>query len=117
MEFHERPLVYIAGPYTNGDPVENTHHTIEVANHLHDSGLATCIVPHISLFWHVITPKPYTHWLAYDIALLKVCHALLRLRGDSDGADDEVKWAIDHNIPVFYSIATLLEWAKGWGGK
>jgi hypothetical protein len=35
---------------------------------------------------------------------------LLRLPGESSGADAEVEYAKAHNIPVFYNKADLIEW-------
>lgn len=114
----DRPLVYLAAPYTNPDPVENTNAVIRQADTLHDTGLVTCVVPHLSLFWHVITPREYDHWLDYDLALLARCDALLRLPGHSSGADKEIKFCLskERHIPVFYSSGILLDWAKNWVG-
>lgn len=112
----DRPLVYVAAPYTNPDPVENTNAAVKAADDLHDTGLVTCVVPHLTLFWHAITPQQYDHWLEYDLALLARCDALLRLPGASSGADKEVKFCLspERRIPVFYSQPILLDWAKGW---
>jgi hypothetical protein len=35
------------------------------------------------------------------------CDCLLRLPGESPGADEEVELAVKNNIPVFYSIDEL----------
>lgn len=110
--FTDRPLVYVAGPYIRPDPVENTHKTIRVADELHDSGLVTAHVPHLTLLWHAITPQPADHWYAYDLAVLARCDALLRLPGDSTGADNEVAFARERGIPVFYDPEALLMWAS-----
>lgn len=112
QRFHERPLVYIAGPYTRPDPVSNTHRTIMAAEDLHDSGLVTCVVPHTTLLWHAIAPHDdVEHWYEYDLAVLKRCDALLRLPGDSSGADNEVAFAEEHGVPVFHDRDHLLSWA------
>ena len=109
----DRPLVYVAGPYIRPDPVENTHKTIQVAETLHASGLVTAYVPHLSLLWHLVAPHDAEHWYDYDLAILARCDALLRIPGESTGADNEVKFAQDehHPIPVFYDIDALLAWA------
>ena len=103
-------LVYIAGPYSHPDPVENTHNAVKVADKLLEAGLVPYI-PHLSLLWHAISPKPYETWLAYDIAWLKVCNALLRLPGESSGADKEVVIATDNGIPVFEDVGELFTWS------
>jgi len=109
-DFVSRPLVYIAGPYALPDPVENTHRTVKAANVLHDTGLVVCHVPHLTMLWHTITPLPPEHWYAYDLAILARCDALLRLPGDSTGADKEVTFAQENNIPVFHLASDLLAW-------
>lgn len=110
--FVDRPLVYVAGPYTKPDPVENTHKILVAAGYMNRSGLVTCYVPHLSLFWHFVMPEPYQHWLDYDLAILARSDALLRVAGESSGADAEVKFAVDHGIPVFYTNEALMEWAR-----
>lgn len=112
MRFVDRPLVYVAGPYTRPDPVSNTHRAIQVAESLHETGAVTCIVPHTTLLWHVIAPHDdVTHWYEYDLAPLARCDALYRIPGDSSGADAEVAFAVERGIPVFYTIDDLLAWA------
>lgn len=114
--FIDRPLVYVAGPYASS-PVENTHHTIKVADGLHDTGLVVCHVPHLTLLWHIICPHGDTeeqnYWYEYDLVALKRADALLRLPGPSRGADAEVEFAIENKVPCFYSTDVLLDWAKG----
>ncbi|MGI8793389.1 MAG: hypothetical protein ACR2H3_09460 [Acidimicrobiales bacterium] len=50
--YDERPLVYIATPYSNPDPEENTHNAILAANELVEAGLVTPHVPHLTHLWH-----------------------------------------------------------------
>jgi hypothetical protein len=110
----DRPLTYIAGPYAHPDPVENTHTTIDVADELQTTQAITAYVPHLSLLWHVVCPHPADYWYDYDLAILARCDALLRLPGDSVGADNEVLFAEKHHIPVFYEQDELLDWASTW---
>lgn len=112
IELVDRPLVYVAAPYTHPDPVENTHDAIKTADSLHASGLVTCVVPHLTLLWNMISPQPPDHWYAYDLALLARCDALLRLPGSSEGADEEVRFAEDRDIAVFYAADALMAWAN-----
>lgn len=107
------PLVYVAGPYTHPDPVENTHKAIKFADFLGQCGCVP-VVPHLTLFWHSVTPKPYDHWLAYDLRILERCDALFRMRGESSGADEEVEHAKACGIPVFTNHVLLGEWARRW---
>lgn len=102
-----KKLVYVAGPYALPDPVENTHKAIKAADELIELGFIP-VVPHLSLLWHIVSPKGADFWYAYDLEILRRCDALLRLPGESRGADGEVefcqKWTC---IPVFYSVDEL----------
>lgn len=109
-----KPLVYIAGPYTLPDPVENTHHAIKLGMDMYETGLIAPVIPHVSLLMHMVVPKPYQFWLDYDLDFLPHCHALYRMEGASAGADEEVKWAEIHSIPTFYKLVDLYQWASRW---
>jgi hypothetical protein len=52
-------------------------------------------------------PHTYEFWTEIDLEWILRCDALLRLPGDSTGADAEIKFATEHNIPVFYSVWDL----------
>lgn len=109
--YDERPLVYIAGPYSHPDPVANTNAVIAFASELIDEGLVTPFVPHLTLLWHAVRPRPLDFWYAYDVAVLRRCDALYRLRGASTGADAEVAYAKAAGIPVITDQDALREWA------
>lgn len=102
-------LVYVAGPYTQPFPAINALKAIAAADELVDRGF-TPFVPHLSLLWDTASPKPYGFWLAYDLAWLAKCDALLRLPGESPGADREVARAHEFDIPVFHTIDDLDRW-------
>lgn len=106
-----RAVVYVAGPYTHPDPVSNTRTALEVGTQLLDSGHVAPIVPHLSLFWDLHTPRPYRTWLELDLDLISRCDAVLRIPGSSAGADIEVELAVAENIPVFRSVENLIAWA------
>ena len=93
------PMVYIAGPFSEPDPAANTHRIVKIADVLLDAGFVP-IVPHLSLAWQLISPKPYQTWLNYDRHLLARCDAVLRVPGYSIGATAEVGFAIKNGIPV-----------------
>lgn len=111
-----KPLVYLAGPYTNPDPVVNTRQTCIIASGLVDGGQVTPVVPHLSLLWHLVVPQPIEWWYAYDLEILARCDYVLRLAGESTGADAEVKEAERLGIPVVYDIPELLQLVAGSGG-
>jgi nucleoside 2-deoxyribosyltransferase len=108
--------VYIAGPYSNPDPLGveiNVCKAIDAGEEIEDAGLVA-FIPHLSHFRHQRRPRSYEHWMAADFALLDRCDALLRMPGPSKGADREVAFAGNRGIPVFNDEAALLTWAGGW---
>jgi hypothetical protein len=107
-------LIYLAGPYSKPDPCENTHAAVLLANTLTD--VCAPFIPHLSHFWHTMTPKPYPFWLALDLEYLRRCDALLRFGGESSGADAEVVKAEEWGIPVFRTVLGLREWLTSAGG-
>jgi hypothetical protein len=111
--FKDRPLVYVAGPYTRPDPVENTNRAILLAAELAEEGFVTPVVPHLTLLWHLVSPQPLTFWYGYDVAILDRCDAIYRIEGESTGADDEVAFARAKELPVFTNRDELREWAQG----
>lgn len=82
--------LYIAGPYTNPDPIINTHAAIKVATALYETGEYVPHVPHLTLLWHMVTPRPIEFWYDLDEHHLSRCEAITRLPGESSGADREV---------------------------
>ena len=98
--------IYVAGPYTKPDPCINTFNAIQAANELMDLGFAP-FIPHLSHFWHTVTPKPYEEWMEYDAQFLGCCDAVLRLPGESSGADREIGQAMQLGIPVFRTVEEL----------
>ncbi len=104
MEFKAK--IYLAGPYSNGNPEKNVSNAITMANTLADMGFAP-YVPHFTHFWHIKFPRPYDFWLELDNQFLPFCDGMFRLPGDSKGADEEVLLAKNLGKPVFYSIHEL----------
>lgn len=103
-----KPLVYLAAAYSHPDPVENTHSAIRAGLNLYDTGLCGVIIPHVTLAAHLVAPRPVDYWYRFDLDQLAACDALLRLPGDSTGADKEVAYATEHGIPVFRTRVGLL---------
>lgn len=99
--------VYIAGPYAHPDPVENTHRVIKVADYLGQLGYVP-FVPHMTMLWHLVIPHEPAFWYDYDLEWLARCDALLRLPGESWGADREVERAQLLGLPVFHDVNDLI---------
>lgn len=109
--------VYVAGPYTLGDPVINVRKAIEAGQQLLEAGHSP-YVPHLTMFWHFLFPADPSVWYELDNEWLAVSEALVRLPGESVGADNEATLAAARFIPVFYSVDEFLGWvATHRGGK
>jgi len=98
--------IYIASPYTKGDVAVNVKAQIDCVDQLMNLGYAP-FAPLYSHFQHIAHPRPYSDWVNIDLEWVPVCDALLRLPGESTGADGEVELARSLGIPVFYSIDDL----------
>ena len=71
-------------------------------------------------FQHLMFPRPYADWLAYDQAMLRLYDCCLRLdathiatgysESNSSGADAEVATFRKMGKPVFFSFESLYEW-------
>lgn len=104
--------VYLAGPYSRPDPCINTKAMLDVADRLLALGFVP-YVPLLSHFWHTVSPKPYDQWLALSMAWLPCCDCVLRLPGESPGADREVAEAERIGKPVLYSEDELIRRGRG----
>ena len=98
--------IYIAGPYTNGDPVLNVRKAIEAADELRELGYVP-FIPHLCHLWHLISPHEYEYWMLYCFEWLERCDGLLRLPGESEGADREVDRMLILGKPVFYVLPLM----------
>lgn len=102
MSEQARPLLYVAAPYTRPDPVVNTNAVCRVATILYEQTSWVPVVPHLSLLWHAITPKPIEFWYELDVHHMRACTGFLRLPGESTGADDEAKIADREGLTFVY---------------
>ena len=107
----EIKTVYVAGPYSKGDVEANVLAAFDCAHALMDAHLLP-FVPHSCHHMHLRRNRDYEEWMAWDFAWLAKCDALLRMLGDSPGADREVEFAKAHGIPVFTDLSELLRVAK-----
>jgi hypothetical protein len=97
------PRVYVSGPYTRPNPSHNVRRAVDAADRLWAAGLVP-FVPHLSQLWDTLTPRPWADWIAYDLHWVAACDALVRLPGDSAGADLEAEEARRLGIPVYGSV-------------
>lgn len=117
-----KPFVYIASPYTKGDPAINTQFQCRTWNRLMDDGIVYPYAPLWTHFQHTLYPRAYAVWLEYDQAIIGRLDACLRLSAvcekvgyevsESSGADGEVRAFQSLGKPVFFSIDDLYEWVR-----
>lgn len=120
-------VVYVAGPIGNGkvhtecDPEvvkKNQANAYAAASDLMALGFAP-ITPHASIDWPFSDRPPHGTWIMIDKAIVSKCDVLVRLPGDSVGADEEVAHARRRGIPVLtLEQVTTTEslWKKISGG-
>jgi len=104
--------VYVAGPYTKGDVAQNIRIAILAADRLSQAGLVP-FIPHLTHFWHLLCPHEWEFWMEQSLAWVEVCDCLLRLPGESIGADREIERARQLGLSVYLSIESLIDVAMG----
>ena len=102
----QRVAVYIASPYNIGDHLENTLKQFAMADILLDLGYLP-YPPLWTHYWNEVSSKTHEQWLEMDKEWILRCDCLLRLPGKSAGADEEVEFAKENDIPVFWSVTEL----------
>ena len=107
------PRVFVAGPLTIGDQAVNVRMAVDAADRLIAIGCLPYI-PHLTHFWHMVSPKDYEVWMALSTGWLMSCQALYRVDGPSAGADREVNAALRIGIPVFMSMDEVVKWRSSW---
>lgn len=106
--------VYVSGPLTQGDPWANTNAAIVASTKLRDAGMVP-FCPHLSTLWATVTPRPYEWWMALDLEWVARCDCLLRLPGESKGADREMALARSLGKGVWHDVDALIDACKrGW---
>lgn len=101
-----RMRVYVAGPISKGDREANIKQAMDAGTKLLEAGYAP-LIPHLTDFMEPGSThgtERYEWWLETDLAWIETADAVLRLPGESVGADREVAHALKMGIPVFYDI-------------
>ncbi len=131
-------LIYVSGPITRGNQWANGAQADDAMLALMRAGIA--VHNPMLTMWAgacraaidqfpdidgvdeaVLRPKATAHnefgglnhaaWLAADKEIVSRCDAVLRLPGESTGADIETAHADAMGIPVFHDIDELIRWA------
>jgi hypothetical protein len=116
-EQNKRLLILIAGPYRSGtgdDPqkmADNLRRLEEASWPIFKAGHVPMIGEWVALpIWNVAGGKEVGDDLYDEILhptagrLIERCDAILRLPGESKGADNDIRLANERGIPVYYNI-------------
>lgn len=103
-----RPRIYIAGPISRGDLAANIKQATDAARQLIAAGYAP-FCPQLTCYLGGDTPTvsggvSHDEWMEVDLPWVSVADAVLRLPGESTGADMETDLADSLGIPVFHSV-------------
>lgn len=106
-----RKRVYISGPLTLGNRNLNLFQAFEAHRQLIKAGFAP-LNPMITMLCPFAPDVEHSEWLDCDLPWVEVCDVVVRLPGESKGADLETAHARLHGIPVFeITDQRHLEWA------
>lgn len=95
-----RPFIYVAGPISK-DPFGCVAQAASVFQPLRAKGWVP-FLPQWSVIHQMVDPVEYEDWMSYDEEVIRHCKALVRLAGESPGAEREVRFAQSLHIPVYY---------------
>lgn len=112
-----RTRVYIAGPISKGPLNENIGQATQAAMQLLKAGFAP-LCPHLTCYMGgpagnpiaEVLPDGTTHedWYQADLPWVAVSDVVLRLPGESVGADLETRLARALAIPIYYAVDDLI---------
>ena len=113
----DRFFIYLAGPMALGY-LDGLIHAAEATQRLWEEKRQIAYSPYGMLFHNMRFGNPgmatpgtpdYEEMMEYCFETILRCGAILRLPGKSSGADREVEFARDNNIPVYISVDQVPE--------
>lgn len=102
----KRLRIYISGPLSTGNRQENVKKACDCALELIKLGYSP-YCPHLTDYLDPDDSLGHATWMECDLLWVEVSDAVLRLPGESKGADMEVAKAHEMGIPVYNSIEEL----------
>ena len=102
-----RPRIYISGPITLGDAKHNFQQAAEAQRRLLIEGFAPWN-PMLTMLLDYAEEIPHAVWVDADLPWIEAAKAVLRLPGESVGADAEVAFARSKDVLVYYDIDELI---------
>lgn len=106
--FDSRPRIYISGPISKGDKFDNLNQASDAHKWLIDNGFAP-LNPILTMLIPWADDVEHKTWMECDLPWVEMADALFRLPGESDGADQEVRFARENDVPVFTDLDDLKE--------
>jgi hypothetical protein len=92
--------VYISGPISKGDRSHNFHQAAQAQKRLMLAGYSV-MNPMLSMMHPDAQQIPWETWIASDLPWVASADTILRLPGESVGADRETDHARSIGIPVY----------------
>ncbi len=112
----EPKLIYISCPYTKGDVAANVRRSIFASEKVIACGHLP-YNPLLSHFHHLISPQGYEYWMDLDLKLIYKMDLVIRLSGESSGADRECELATRLGIKVIeisdWELIPFKLWSNG----
>lgn len=99
----QRPLIYVAGPYTQGHFPTNLAMASQTAVAVEKAGADAFVPHHASWGWDRLLPhcqKPYRRWMDWCLNVVERCDGLVRIAKVSNGGDMEVGLAKEMGKPI-----------------
>ena len=103
----KRPRIYISGPISKGDPQRNFISAENAHRELIDAGFAP-LNPVLTMTLRFADEIAHETWIDVDLPWVASSDAILRLPGESVGADMETAYAREIGVPVYVDIADLI---------
>ena len=100
-----KPMVFISGPISS-NALSCVRESVPVYKAFMDQG-AVPVGLQFGIIAEMVDPFTYEEWMDYAFGLIDHCSALVRLPGESSGADREVAYAEALGIPVHYAPEEL----------
>lgn len=105
--------VYISGPITKGDRNHNFYQAAAAERRLMLEGFAPLNPMRSMIMPHAYDAElPHEVWLRSDLPWVEVADVVLRLPGESSGAETECSHARLFAIPIVYSLEELFDWRE-----
>jgi hypothetical protein len=101
-------IIYIASPYSGYDDKQAAVNVqIDAFAVLRDAGHQP-IAPLLSHYVDERHPASYERWMQWCMTMVSVADLVVRLPGESKGADAEVAEARRRGIPVVYGVESVV---------